>query len=148
VAVATADPRRNGGTPLDREVQQRAQRPQVGLGADRLARRLLGRHVRRRPDDHAWQRHAGLVPQGGHAEVGQLHVHGLSVEGDEHVCGLHVPVQHPRVVRGRQRVRHAEPDPRGQWVRQRAPLPDDLLQAGRFTSSMTSQIASSSSTTS
>ena len=84
-------------------VQQDAEREDVRLGRDRLAARLLGRHVADRADDEARLRcSAGRVAgrervglQPGQPEVEQLDV---AVGPDHHVLGLDVAVHDLRGV--------------------------------------------------
>ena len=85
---------------LDRRVDGRAERPQVGGWRRVLAADPLGRGEPRRAHHHAGLGELGVVGEGGDAEVGQ---HGPVVAADQHVARLDVPVHHPGGVRHAQR---------------------------------------------
>ena len=127
--------RRQRGTRLERrpalhrEVEQGAERPQVGGRPDLRSGRLLGRHVRRRPDDQAGGGHPGVVPDRGHPEVGQL---APVARLDQHVGRLDVAVHHPDHVGGLERGEHVEPDAGRPLVGERALVDHELGQAGRL----------------
>ncbi len=114
--------------PLHGRVQRDPERPQVRGGAGLPAQDALGgqelRGAHQLPG-HG-QRRAALDDRD--AEIGEDHP---TVVGEEHIAGLHVPVQHPRHVRRPQRGQHLHADagrPRGgegplrvQHLRQRQP---------------------------
>ena len=87
-----------------------AERVEIAPAVDLLAGRLLGAHVRGRPDGDALPRAAGaaLARHGPRdAEIGQHRAAGGLVE--QHVLGLHVAVDHagaPRRFERRGQVRH------------------------------------------
>ena len=83
---------------LDRDEPERVH---VGGGPDGLATDLLGREVRRRPDDDAGVGDARRVGDEGHPEVGQVRA-AVGVEQD--VAGDDVAVQHTRAVDVGERV--------------------------------------------
>ncbi len=99
-------------------IQQNAERVHVGRRVERLAARLLGRHVRRRPHDRAGHRRAGAAAPTvrPHCDVGLAalirEVLGkppvdddrLAVVADEDVRRLEVAVDHRTVVRVGERV--------------------------------------------
>jgi hypothetical protein len=83
--------------------EDRAHRVEVGAAVDRLAQRLLGRHVRRRAEHHAarGQLHVaegvgGVADELDHAEVEQLDVlvllPGLAAQGQHDVLRLEIAV--------------------------------------------------------
>jgi len=85
-----------GASAGERLVEDRAHRvPVAGLG-DRVASRLLGRHIGGGPDDHV-EVEVGLVGPLDQPEVEQHHA---TLAGDEHVRGLDVPVELARGVEG------------------------------------------------
>ncbi len=95
---------REGDRPREELVEDDTERPDVGRGRGRESRRLLGREVGRRPLDPA--RRDLLVRLAGHAEVEDPHA---ATGLDEHVRGLHVAVDDPRLVDGGEgacRARH------------------------------------------
>ena len=100
----------------ERLEQRRAQRVQVGGGADRRAADLLGRHVRERAQEAARLRLAE-VGEVRAAEVAELRVAG-GVEED--VRGLHVAVNDAALVRRAQRRQQIQRQPARRGRRQRA----------------------------
>ncbi len=102
---------RERGRPRHALVEHGAEREEIRRGSDRAFRgRLLGRHVRGRPEQHP-----DTCPSGerarhpGDAEVEDANVFQASPD-QEDVPWLDVAVNDPRRVRGRERVGH----PRGQ----------------------------------
>src|SRR5581483_5949638 len=87
-------------------IEHDAQRIQVAASVDRLAERLLGRHVLRRAQQSARQR-AGVLRQQRDAEVGE---HYLVLIGDEDVGGLDVAVDDAAVVGVIERTYHVADD--------------------------------------
>ena len=106
--------------PVRRRPPRREQRPQehpepvdVGLGGDRLAARLLGRHVAGRALDAADRRVRRAPEDLADAEPGEPHV---ALDRDQHRLGAEVPVDDRRrvavLVRGRVRVGEGARDAR------------------------------------
>ena len=110
---------------LDRRVDGRAERPQVGGWRRVLAADPLGRGEPRRAHHHAGLGELGVVGEGGDAEVGQ---HGPVVAADQHVARLDVPVHHPGGVRHAQRGEQLPGHLRGPPRRQRPRFPEHLVQ--------------------
>jgi hypothetical protein len=100
---------------LHRDVQQHAERPQVGGGVALLAADAFGGDVLGRPDETARRRQPRRVAERGDPEVGE---HGRPVRPQQYVRGLHVAVVDADGVRGAQPGEHASADhggvPRGQ----------------------------------
>jgi hypothetical protein len=110
---------------LDRRIERRPQRPQVGGRAGRAEPDPFGRHVQRGPQHHVRAGDGGVPLDGGDAEVGQ---HDAAVVGQQHVGRLDVAVQHPGPLRGVQGGQQFQADARDAAGRERAVLADDLLQ--------------------
>ena len=104
--------------PLDRGIDRRAERPQVGGWRRVLAADPLRRGEPGRAHHHAGLGQLGVVGEGGDAEVGQ---HGLVAGADQHVARLDVAVHHPGRVRhaqrGKQLAGHLRRPPRRQRSR-------------------------------
>ena len=100
-----------GGVALERALQRdqlverHAQREDVGpvVNADPLTGCLLGRHVIRRAREVAGARKRERVFHLGQAEIGHL---GPAFRGEHDVGGLHVAVDHARVVGVLERLGH------------------------------------------
>jgi hypothetical protein len=107
-------------------VGDHAERVEVGaVICVSIADRLLGRHVRRRPQGHAGRRERARVR--GSPLRGRRHRLGDSEVGDdcvpareEHVLGLEVAMHHAMGVRVRQRVGELAQETPGVRERQRA----------------------------
>ncbi len=119
-----ADPVERAPT-FHRGVQGCAQRPEVrGRGRD-VAPDPLGGGKAGRADDHALLGEPEILGERRDAEVGEDRP---AVPGDEHVAGLHVPVEYPRAVRRRQRAHQAGAEV-GRLLRGKRPvLGDDAVE--------------------
>ncbi len=120
-------PALEGQVTRDQFVQDNAHRVDVGLGADLLARCLLGRRVRRCADERPVQRPQRLAAlvgidlgRLGQTEVQQLDEVGAAVAFDEEdVVGFEIAVREPAGVRRRQRLAHLGQDGQEPLRRQR-----------------------------
>ena len=105
---------------------------------DHLAARLFGRHVGRRPEDHAALRRggaqrrciSGVRDRASHLGQPEVQDLGVAARADEDVCGLDIAVNDARAVRGIQRI--GDLDAKGQHrVHLQPAMPGDcLLQRG------------------
>jgi hypothetical protein len=96
--------------PLDRRVERRAERPQVGGRTRIVAAYALRRQIVDRADDLPGARDGRVALDLRDPEVGEQDA---PVVGDQYVAGLDVAVQYARGVRGPQRAQHPQPDSRG-----------------------------------
>ena len=112
----------------DHLVDHAAQAEDVRAGAERFRAKLLGRHVRRRPENDAGageprlgrglgRRPLGRTGQFGQAEVEDL---GVAARGQHDVAGLDVAVNHALCMRGGERISHLLRDANRLGDRERA----------------------------
>ena len=137
-------------------VQHDAERPDVGPPVDRLAASLLGRHVRRRAEDHSrlraerHRRRVGDVGRGSRGEgverlrEAEVQNFDLALRVDLHVRWLQVPVDDALLVRDFQCLSNLFPDRKRLVDRNRSrfdpvlqrlaldELEDERLDGGRF----------------
>ena len=107
-------------------IQHAAQAEEVGPVVDRLAARLLGRHVLRRPGHHAALRLAGVVDGAGQPEVGDLDPLDAVLQQD--VRRLDVAMDQALGMRGGQSQRRLHADAQDLLDAQRAVAVDPLLE--------------------
>jgi hypothetical protein len=122
--LRTAGPRERAAA-LHGRVQGRAEGPQVRRRGRGLAANPLGRGETGRPEHHPGLRQAGVVVEGGNAEVGQ---HGPVVGAEQHICGLDVPVQDSGGVGAGERAQQVPSDLGRLQRRQRAVLDDQAVE--------------------